>query len=87
MLPDTRKAIFTLREALRQLADGKIQPEEMMSGVRTDVAELMQRDLSHTGSVWRAELPSLLTKIAKAVEDSQPKRSWWERMFLGSDTR
>jgi hypothetical protein len=59
--------VFKLREALRQLADEKIQPEEMMAGIRTDVAELMLRDLSHTGSIWRGELPSLLTKIAKRV--------------------
>jgi len=83
MLPDTRAAIFKLREALRQLADGKIDAEQMMAGARTDVAELMQRDLNQNGSVWRENLPSLMSQIAKVVDKMQPPVPWWRRLLLG----
>ena len=83
MLPDTRAAIFKLQASLQQLADGKLSEEEMMSGARTDVAELMQRDLNLTGSIWRENLPSLMSRISKVVDDMQPRVSWWKRLLFG----
>jgi hypothetical protein len=73
MLPDTRAEIFTLRERLRELADGKIDAEAMMAGSRTTLTELLRRDLNQTESVWRDNLPSLFSKIIEAVDRAQPK--------------
>lgn len=53
MLPDTREAIFALRRHLEKYLRKEINAEEVMHGPRTDLIELMRRDLNHNWSVWR----------------------------------
>lgn len=53
MLPDTRDAVFNLRFNLKQYLDKKISARDLMRGARTDLIELMRRDLSHNWSTWR----------------------------------
>ena len=53
MLPDTREAIFILRDYLKAFAATRLTDAEMMISPRTDLIELMRRDLSHDRSRWR----------------------------------
>jgi len=53
MLPDTREAIFALRDYLEKYLRKEINLEELMRGPRTDLIELMRRDLNHNWSAWR----------------------------------
>jgi hypothetical protein len=53
MLPDTREAVFALRRHLEKYLRKEISTEEVMHGPRTDLIELMRRDLNHNWSIWR----------------------------------
>lgn len=68
MLPDTRDAVFRLRNTLTQAAQGKIQVRELVSrnSTRTELIELMRRDLNHSWSPWR-EFKSLLEMNEKSL--------------------
>lgn len=53
MLPDTRTALFVLRDKLVQFTRKKVSARELLRGPRTDLIELMRRDLNHDWSEWR----------------------------------
>jgi hypothetical protein len=59
MLPDTRDALFALRQILIGFLDKNISKEEaihLLSGtqsIRIDLIELMRRDFNHEWSQWR----------------------------------
>jgi hypothetical protein len=78
MLPDTREAVFKMRDELRQLAGSASEPtkltEEFRKRTRTDVAELMKRDLGLPESKWRPDLPLLLSRIKKIVDSSRSSK-------------
>lgn len=57
MLPDTRTAMFVLRDRLVRFARKRITAEELLRGPRTDLVELMRRDLNHDWSEWREFKP------------------------------
>lgn len=75
MLPDTRDAAFVLRDYLKLFADKRVNDYDVMGGPRTDLIELMRRDLSHDRSVWRDYKPLI-----------QINREKIQKMFSG-DTR
>jgi hypothetical protein len=53
MLPDTRDAIWVLRDYLKAFAQKKVSAMDIRKGPRTDMSELMRRDLSHDPSRYR----------------------------------
>jgi hypothetical protein len=59
MLPDTRDALFALRQILIRVLDKDISEERaihLLSGtqsIRIDLIELMRRDFNHEWSQWR----------------------------------
>ena len=53
MLPDTRDTVFSLRRDLILFANNKIGARELMGGSRTDLIELLRRDVNHDWSRWR----------------------------------
>ena len=57
MLPDTRDVLFDLRLDLVRFARKEVDADYIMSGKRTDLIELMRRDLSHNWSQWRELKP------------------------------
>lgn len=76
MLPDTREAVFTLRDALFGLARKEVSAEDVMRGPRTDLAELLRRDSNHDWSPWR-QFKTLIDanreRIQKITSDDSPK--------------
>jgi hypothetical protein len=69
MLPDTRTALFVVRDRILQLARGTMTPEKFLRGPRTDLVELMRRDLSHGWSEWR-EFKSLIELNRERLQQS-----------------
>jgi hypothetical protein len=80
MLPDTRQAITILRNSLKGFGAGQDQktkskpwpPEiEAIMRPRTDLLELMRRDLGHGGSIWRDCKPliELNSELVRAVNE------------------
>lgn len=67
----TRDSLFALRFKLIDYIDGKIDAETLMAESRTDLIELMRRDLNHSTSTWR-NLPSLLAEIQSAIKTDSP---------------
>jgi hypothetical protein len=57
MLPDTRTTLFIVRDRVLQLARKTLSYEEFLRGPRTDLVELMRRDLNHDWSQWREYKP------------------------------
>jgi hypothetical protein len=57
MVPDTRDAIWVLRDYLKLFAQKKVSAKVIRGGPRTDLIELMRRDLSHDPSKWRDYKP------------------------------
>jgi hypothetical protein len=53
MLPDTRDAMFVVRDRLVKFSCGEIGVEELLGGPRTDLIELMRRDCNHDWSRHR----------------------------------
>ncbi len=53
MLPDTRDAVFSLRRDLVRFAEKKIDAKKIRDGSRTDLVELLRRDVNHDWSRWR----------------------------------
>lgn len=53
MLPDTRDAVFALRTDLIRLAGKEIDAKSIRRGSRTDLIELLRRDVNHDWSRWR----------------------------------
>lgn len=74
MLPDTRAAIFSLRKDLVKYLHKEINSHDLMKGSRTDLIELMRRDLNHNWSIWR-QFKTLtdenLAGFQKATEDKE----------------
>lgn len=52
MSPDTREAVFSLRRRISKYLHKEISAKDLTKGPRTDLIELMRRDLNH-GSIWR----------------------------------
>ncbi|MBD2101603.1 hypothetical protein [Leptolyngbya sp. FACHB-261] len=52
MSPDTREAVFALRRKIGKYLQKEISAKDLTKGPRTDLIELMRRDLNH-GSLWR----------------------------------
>jgi hypothetical protein len=69
MLPDTRTALFVVRDRILQLARGTMTPERFLRGPRTDLVELMRRDLNHGWSEWR-EFKSLIELNRERLQQS-----------------
>jgi hypothetical protein len=65
----TRDALFKLRFRLIEFTEGKLGPEELMAGPRTDLIEWLRRDVNHSVSTWR-NLPTLLSETQAAAESS-----------------
>jgi hypothetical protein len=65
MLPDTRQAVLILRNSLKAFDAG--QNIETIKDPRTNLLELMRRDLSHNRSIWR-DYESLLDVNRKQLE-------------------
>lgn len=57
MLPDTRDVLFYLRRDLVRFARKQLDAHDIMRNKRTDLIELMRRDLSHNWSQWRELKP------------------------------
>jgi hypothetical protein len=57
MVGDTRDAIWVLRDFLKLFVQKKVSDIEIRGGPRTDLIELMRRDLSHDPSKWRDYKP------------------------------
>ena len=53
MLPDTRTALLIARDRLLQLSRRTTTAEQFLRGPRTDLVELMRRDVNHDWSQWR----------------------------------
>jgi len=74
MLPDTRESVFALRRHLEKYLRKEISAEEVMRGPRTDLLELMRRDLNHNWSIWR-QFKTLtdesLDGVQRALSDKQ----------------
>ncbi|MBD1871261.1 hypothetical protein H6F95_28940 [Cyanobacteria bacterium FACHB-471] len=73
MSPDTREAVFALRRRLGKYLQKEISAKDLTKGPRTDLIELMRRDLNH-GSLWR-EFETLtgrnLAEIQKFIEKEE----------------
>lgn len=69
MLPDTRTALLILRDRVLQLARKTMSYEEFLRGPRTDLVELMRRDLNHDWSEWR-DLKPLIELNRERIERS-----------------
>jgi hypothetical protein len=72
MLPDTRDAVFCLRTKLMRFVRKEIPTKELIHGERTDLIELMRRDLNHEWSVWRKFKPLIdlhKESVHKALEE------------------
>jgi hypothetical protein len=70
MSSDTRESVFSLRRKLEKYLHKEINARDLTKGPRTDLIELMRRDLNH-GSIWR-EFETLtgrnLAEMQKFVE-------------------
>jgi hypothetical protein len=53
MLPDTRNALFSMRNNLLRFLRKELDKEEIMHGARQDLIELIRRDLNHSWSLYR----------------------------------
>lgn len=80
MLPDTRDAVFALRKDLIRLAGKEIDAKSLRAGSRTDLIELLRRDVNHDWSRWR-DFQTLtevnqerVSKILAATEQTSPEK-------------
>ncbi|WP_338441194.1 hypothetical protein VZG28_10310 [Synechococcus elongatus IITB4] len=82
MLPETRSKLFALREELRALVSNEHNflenLEKMRSGNRTQLTEMLRRDLSHHSSDW-GEYSTLLEDLIKQFKSIKKnrKRDWF----------
>ena len=81
MLPDTRDALFALRQILITFINNQISREDticLLSGtqsIRIDLIELMRRDFNHEWSQWRNIKPLIdinREKYQKLIGSSKP---------------
>jgi hypothetical protein len=76
MLPDTREAVFLLRDSIVKLAKNEVNPFHVVNSTRVDVIELMRRDLNHDWSLWRQFKPLIdvnRERIRRTLEGSIPE--------------
>lgn len=72
MLPDTRRALFVLRDRCRKLKPDSPEFEGLLAA-RTDLIELLRRDLNHS-SIWR-QTDHLLEKDQRILLARRGKRA------------